>query len=211
MADYPDWVLKHKDKGTYVNKVGDKYYLYAAHSERVKGTRKVRRVCDGYLGRITEKDGLVPPKEKVRDTVFTYEFGLSHAVLCTCKNIHAGLRKSFVKHGDFIMVASVLNYIHGMYSTELFYCSHLSLRFKNVSFLTDLTDAQVLGIGRGTRMIADTMIRTMPDDLEAARAYLPTVQVVRINNKLYLSNISRTAKELADKYSIVMGVEAWLK
>lgn len=32
---YPDWVLKHKKPGTYINKVGDKYYLYAAHSERV--------------------------------------------------------------------------------------------------------------------------------------------------------------------------------
>ena len=37
-ADYPDWVMKYKEKGTYINKVGDKYYLYAAHSERVKGT-----------------------------------------------------------------------------------------------------------------------------------------------------------------------------
>ena len=33
MADYPDWVLKLKVKGTYVNCVKGKYYLYAAHSE----------------------------------------------------------------------------------------------------------------------------------------------------------------------------------
>ena len=31
-ADYPDWVLTRKKKGTYITKVGDKYYLYAAHS-----------------------------------------------------------------------------------------------------------------------------------------------------------------------------------
>ncbi len=52
--------MKFKKKGTYINKVGDKYYLYAAHSERVKGTNKVKRVSDGYLGRITETDGLIP-------------------------------------------------------------------------------------------------------------------------------------------------------
>ena len=44
---YPDWVLKHKIKGTYINCVGDKYYLYAAHSERILGTKKVKRVSDG--------------------------------------------------------------------------------------------------------------------------------------------------------------------
>ena len=44
MADYPDWVMKHKEKGTYVNFVNGKYYLYKAHSERVPGTKKVRRV-----------------------------------------------------------------------------------------------------------------------------------------------------------------------
>jgi len=52
MSAYPDWVMKHKEKGTYINKVGDKYYLYKVHSERIKGTGKVRRVSDGYLGNI---------------------------------------------------------------------------------------------------------------------------------------------------------------
>ena len=61
-AEYPEWVMKHKKKGTYINRVGDKYYLYAAHSERIKGTGKVRRVSDGYLGRITEQDGLIPAR-----------------------------------------------------------------------------------------------------------------------------------------------------
>lgn len=51
---YPNWVLKHKKKGTYINKVGDKYYLYAAHSEHILGTaNKSRRICDGYLGNYT--------------------------------------------------------------------------------------------------------------------------------------------------------------
>lgn len=31
-ADYPEWVLKYKKKGTYINRAGDKYYLYATHS-----------------------------------------------------------------------------------------------------------------------------------------------------------------------------------
>lgn len=65
-GNYPDWVMAHKKKGTYVNKVGNKYYLYAAHSERIKGTDKVRRVCDGYLGRITKEDGFIPANNRLK-------------------------------------------------------------------------------------------------------------------------------------------------
>jgi len=33
LADYPGWIMKFKEKGTFINKVGDKYYLYAAYSQ----------------------------------------------------------------------------------------------------------------------------------------------------------------------------------
>ncbi len=82
-SDYPDWVLQHKKKGTYINKVGDKYYLYAAHSERVRETGKIRRVCDGYLGRITEKDGFIPAKDKLQGAVIrTYLLLLTSTADC---------------------------------------------------------------------------------------------------------------------------------
>lgn len=32
--------FKTQSKVNYINKVGDKYYLYAAHSERVPDTKK---------------------------------------------------------------------------------------------------------------------------------------------------------------------------
>ena len=40
MADYPDWVAKHKEKGTYINYANGKYYLYAANSARVPWHQK---------------------------------------------------------------------------------------------------------------------------------------------------------------------------
>ena len=43
-VEYPEWVMTHKKKGTYINRVGDKYYLYAAHSERIKGTGCIFRL-----------------------------------------------------------------------------------------------------------------------------------------------------------------------
>lgn len=58
MADYPYRVLKHKVKGTYVNCVKGKYYLYAAHSERIKGTDKVKRICMGTLTESRQRKAL---------------------------------------------------------------------------------------------------------------------------------------------------------
>jgi len=100
MANYPDWVLAHKKKGTYINKVGDRYYLYAAHSERVPGTKKVRRVCDGYLGRITQDQGLIPPRDRPGTVFCSVEYGLSSLILSLCGNIHSGFRRTFVVNGE---------------------------------------------------------------------------------------------------------------
>jgi hypothetical protein len=105
MADYPEWVLKHKKKGTYVNAVKGKYYLYAAHSERIPGTDKVRRVSDGYLGRITEEEGFVPAKGKMDEGVYVHEFGLSETIVRLCPKIHAGLKREFRANADTVMVS----------------------------------------------------------------------------------------------------------
>lgn len=210
MADYPDWVLAHKRKGTYINKVGDKYYLYAAHSERIKGTNKVRRVSDGYLGRITEADGLIAPKDKFKDSeVPVYEFGVSFAVICCTKIIHAGLRKTFVKYGDLVYVASILYYIYGWYDKELFSLSYLQFHFPNLAFPDIFTDTQISGIERGARMISDTMKKTYLEDLTKIRAFFSSVFLVRMNGKLYVSSLSDTVKNLSDKYKIKWGDAVW--
>lgn len=210
MADYPDWVLKHKTKGTYINKSGNNYYLYSAHSERVKGTKKVKRIFDEYLGKITE-EGLIPPKEKVKDSVFVYEYGLSFTILSACSKIHLALRKSFVKYGDCIMAASILNYIYGMYSAELYSQSYLSLHFTGTAFPETFNETQILGVERGTRMITDTMKRKFSSDLKLIRTHFPMLSIVKINDKFYLSQASQAVLNLADKYAVVWEDSLWQK
>jgi hypothetical protein len=194
MAVYPDWVLAHKKKGMYINKVGDKYYLYATHSERIKGPNKVKRICDVHLGRITEKDGLISPKEKVKDTFITYEFGFSFIIISSTQKMHTGLRITIVKYGDFIYTASILTYMHGYYNNELFQFSYLCFHFPNLEFPENLTDTQTSGIVRGCRMIAYTMNKHFGDDLSLVKAYLSSINLIRINGKLYCSSISGTVK-----------------
>lgn len=211
MADYPDWVLAHKSKGTYVNKVGDKYYLYAAHSERVPGTKKVKRVCDGYLGRITQEQGLIPPKDKVSTPVFSYEYGLSSLALLVCSNIHKGLRRSFVVNGDFIMAASLLVFLYGVYSEELFKHSWLSLHFPDLLFPSSTTPQQENGILRGSRMILDTMARTFGEDLAYVRASFSQVALISANNRLYCSEPPVSVNSFIEQYSLDWRTDLWQK
>lgn len=202
MANYPDWVMKYKEKGTYINVVKGKYYLYAAHSERVAGTKKVKRICDAYLGRITEKDGLIPPKDKIEGTITVLEYGLSALILSVCENIHKGLRKTFTKNGDFVMVASILSFMHGKYDDSLFKCSYLSVRFSELDFNSVLTQAQIIGISRGHKMIKDTMIRAFGDDFLDILIHFSHLFKVNINGKIYLSEESNKISDLKQIYNI---------
>lgn len=64
MADYPQWVLDQKKPGTEIRKIRDFYYLYEAKCVYDKDRKRGRKVTGKYLGRITESDGLVPPRPK---------------------------------------------------------------------------------------------------------------------------------------------------
>lgn len=211
MANYPDWVLKYKKKGTYINKVGDKYYLYAAHSERIKGTAKVRRISDGYLGRITESDGLIPPKDKVSTPIVSYEFGLSFAVISCTAHIRTGLNVSFLKYGDLVYVCSVLAFIYGFHDQALFLQSYLHLHFDAVVYPEKFTKAQGSGIERGQRMIADTVAGYFGNDLPLMKAHFSNIRIVGLNNKRYTSSPSPVALTLADKYDIDWSTALWQK
>ena len=210
-ADYPDWVLAHKKKGTYINKVGDKYYLYAAHSERVKGSGKVKRICDGYLGRITEEDGFIPVKNKLKSVPEVFEIGLSYTVVSASGQIHLGLCRSFPKYGDVIYSCSVLSYIYGEYSPELFGHSYLCILFPDISFPDGFTKAQLTGIERGMRMLEEHLGKRFGEDVSRIRSLFPDVRLLRINGQYYLSRLPDSVALLSEKYSIDWRNPLWQK
>lgn len=211
MANYPDWVLAHKTKGTYINKVGDKYYLYAGHSQRVPGTKKVKRICDGYLGRITQEQGLIPPRDKISGPVYSYEYGLSSLILSLCTNIHKELRRTFVVNGDLVMCASVLTFIYGFCSQELFLHSWLSLRFPDLSIPGTLSVQQESGIQRGFLMISDTMGKHFGDDLPLVRASFSQVTLFSANRRIYCCEIPDSVSDLTLKYTLDWRPDLWQK
>jgi hypothetical protein len=202
MANYPDWVTAHKKKGTYVNFANGKYYLYAAHSERVKGTGKVRRVSDGYIGRITEEDGLIPARDKVAGGVEVFEYGLSMAALGLCAKIHAGFRRDFKANADFVMASSILDACFGAHGSDALAHSYLGVHFSGSRFPTAPTARQLCAIERGARMALDTLSRKFGADTGPAMKWLARVYMVRINGRDYLSKIPAPAAALAERHNI---------
>lgn len=81
---YPEWVQKHRTRGTTVKKKGDSYYLYKRTSKRVPG-KKYPQPVDTYIGIITP-DGVVETKKKkvTLSEIEVYEYGFSHALWELC-------------------------------------------------------------------------------------------------------------------------------
>ena len=199
---YPDWVLKHKSKGAYINCVGGKFYLYAAHSERIPGTRKVKRVSDGYIGRITEQDGLIPSKDKISSDILVYEYGLSCTILQLCENIHKGFKRTSPKNADHIMVSSILNVIYGSSNNIVFNRNYLSVLFPSLNFDKKVSDHVLTNINRGTAMINDYLNKLMDENQAAIFDILVGLYKVRLNDKWYLSREDENLLAIKRKYNL---------
>jgi hypothetical protein len=202
MAEYPDWVVKHKKKGTYVNRVGDTYYLYAAHSERIKGTDKVRRVSDGYLGRITEKDGFIPAKRKLSSEVYVHEYGLSWTIVMSCGKIRSGLRREFKTNADAVFSAGALLFMHDTTSPNLFEASGLPLLLPGSDDAQHLTDKQRTGAERVCRMISATLKERFGAEYEDALILLPLVRVVRMAGDKRIAEMPAGVAEFCGRHRL---------
>ena len=209
-ADYPEWVMKYKKKGTYINKVGDKYYLYAAHSERVKGTNKVRRVSDGYLGRITEKDGLIPAKKILRSDPVSFELGLSFFIISQTTDILSGLKKSYRRNGELIYCCSILSVIYGTYSSSLFSHSYAGLKFPEVSFPATFSDTILSGIERGIRMLNDRL-NHLTDKWNDIFVFFPDIRLIKAEGTYYISGLTDEALKLSNEINLKWEDPLWQK
>lgn len=81
MAEFPQWALGFKRKGTILKKVGKQYFLYSNRSYRVKG-RKNPKTEQVYIGLVTEK-GIVE-KFDINTTesgIRVMEYGFSKVVM----------------------------------------------------------------------------------------------------------------------------------
>lgn len=97
---YPEWVQKHRVRGTTVKKKGDTYYLYKRTSRRVPG-KKYPQPVDTYIGVITPQ-GVVPSNKKkvTLSDAEVWEYGFSKALWELCPD---GWKKSLGKDWEDVL------------------------------------------------------------------------------------------------------------
>ena len=81
---YPEWVQKHRARGTTVKKKGEAYYLYKRTSKRVPG-KKYPQPVDTFIGVITPEGVIASDRRKVSlSDIEVYEYGFSKALWDLC-------------------------------------------------------------------------------------------------------------------------------
>lgn len=95
---HPDWVMKHKAKGTEIRKIGTNYYLYKIRSEWDKDKKRARKITEKFLGKITE-EGLIKPKhERIIESqknISVKEYGASRFITDESQDIIQNLKEVF--------------------------------------------------------------------------------------------------------------------
>lgn len=109
------------------------------------------------------------------------------------------------------MTASILMYLYGFHSEELFRHSWLSLRFPELSFPHTLTTQQENGIQRSFLMITDTMTREFGDALGSVKASFSLVTLLSVNNKLYCCELPGSVNSFIEQYSLDWRSDLWLR
>ena len=165
---HPDWVLKHKKKGTLIMRRDDRYYLYRVSSHWNKEKKRAQLKTEEYLGRITP-DGLIEPKAKRimkrYDQVSVKEYGSSFLLNHVSGDIIDGLKKHFREWKEiFVFACTRLLYRSPLKNVEFYY---------QTSYLSETLDAHVspdaLGpmlrsIGTDRKAMVDFMKSLMKDD-----------------------------------------------
>ena len=63
MTNIPEWALKHKQKNMQITRNKDNYYLYKIGGKWDPVKKRMKKITEEYLGKITP-DGVIPPKHK---------------------------------------------------------------------------------------------------------------------------------------------------
>ena len=119
---YPEWVKKHKKKGTNISRINGKYYLYAVTSVWNKEKGRAQMVNKGYLGRITE-EGFIPKgekKQKREGPVSVKEFGATNTLYEMSADIRQRLEGSFGKDGLTVYTLALMPFFkNNTFSVQL--------------------------------------------------------------------------------------------
>ena len=193
MADkvYPEWVQKHRTKGTSVRKVGNNYYLYKHSSKRIPG-KKNPVPSDTYIGRITPEGIVKSNVKKVSaddNEIIVKEYGFSLALQHLCPiGWKEPLGDKWQAVSDFIIVReSPESYIPGERKVPKELDVHIQLGAQKASLLRRIR-------------------QEYNKDLKDIRC-LSSIYLVTIGGRRFLSKVSEEQKAVLDEIGLVLEVD----
>lgn len=158
--DYPDWVLKHKTKGTELRQIGKNYYLYKISHKWDKEKKQSKKITGEYLGRITE-EGIIKPKNeplKNIENITIKEFGASKFISTQAQDVIQNLKDIFPGSWKEIFSFAAFRFFYGspLKNIRDHYCnSHLSDLFPDAKVSPKTLGKLLHSIGSQRILIKD--------------------------------------------------------
>jgi hypothetical protein len=199
---YPDWVLKFKSKGTYVQIRKGKYFLYRGHSERVSGISYPVLKFDEYLGQVTEDDGLIPPKPTVRSGLQVFTFGPFLLIHQITGKIVSNLSAVSPLSAKQLAVLAQLKLVYDRWGVSLYAGSWLSLQFPGLFIPKEVAHEAQFVIDRVVRMLRDKLSAVFDGSFEQLMDLAGRVYLVSVNNQWVVSAIPEELKAISQAQKI---------
>lgn len=166
---HPDWALKFKAKGTELRNINGRFYLYRISSKWDKERKVTRKITHEMIGRITEKDGLIPKGTKkttekqifVREklaNVSVKEYGAAAVLNNMSDDIKLALQNVFPQNWKEIFVLASLRLLHQspLKNIAFFYTeSYLSNLFENLNLSKNHLTELMCEIGANREKISE--------------------------------------------------------
>ena len=204
---YPPWVTRHKVKGTYVQKRGDKYYLYRGHSERVKGKPYPVLKFDAYLGQITEEHGLIEPTPSVRPGVQVYAYGVYYLGYRFCAPLVDRVSRRYGADVRVMTAVVLMQAAAGRWSPQGHEGTWLQVRFPDLQLPAVLPDEQQQLANRMELMVHDQFRQLWAGRTEVMLDLARRVYLVRVNNQWIVSEVPELLQQWADERQVLWEVE----
>ncbi len=198
---YPDWVMQHKTKGLYVNKVNEETYrLYRGHSQRIPGTNKVKRIVDEYIGTITKSEGLKRTQPKVKGSVRVLRYGRSCVLSQLMPQYTRQLKQVIGPHWEAAYVWGLLLHQYGESAVSWYRYDWLSERYPGVELSGAHLKQEAL---RMTVMLDDKLRQRFGAALPRMLEIADRIYRVHVNGQWVTSELEPEAVQAARGYGIV--------
>jgi len=185
---YPEWVQKHRVRGTTIKKKGNSYYLYKRTSKRVPG-KKYPQAVDTYIGLITPEGVVYSDKKKVTlSNIEVREYGFTKAIQALCPE---GWKKPIGEDWNDVLSIIILKW-----SPESFLKDTPTLKTENDFHYQFAVQAASLS----RRIYKEHGI-----DLKELEI-LKTIYLVRIEKNSAISVISPAQQEIIDRLGMSMEI-----